>query len=560
MSSTNYLPKGIIETVDELNRTIFLPDLQRPYEWTEEQIYKLFDSILRGYPINTFLFWRVKKDDVAKYSRYRFVDTKPATSEKETKPFSGNDCYLVLDGQQRLTAFNIALNGYMTQRKKLTRLYFNVLSGLNKDDDDALFKFEFLPETLGNLHPDKRGLWVRVSWLVEELKSKKLASMVVGNLVQTSDPNYHAVFQNLERLNEFVVHGHVYYYEESEQDEDKVLDIFIRTNAGGTRLGYSDLLFSKIKVRWRGVMDARNEFREVLESMNEGGLKFDNDFILKTALVCLAKDSEAVRFKLSKFNDEKVLEIQTVWDKLKNALIAVRDHMVNELYISNDKLITSYNALIPLVSYAFLNDLRTFERKGATDLRPYYDDIKDYVYRTLVTGAFGSQADTTLWNIQEIMRSEVGKPFPAHKIFGKLRSMGKQIEIQEEVVQGVQYGTKRSYPLLNIVYNRLGLRFKSHANQIQQDHIFSKNELAEKYAPEDINDVANIRFVSFAENNWKSDTPYAEWVKTLGGEDKNWHMIPAGIWTVENYTQFLQARRKLLIERAQKALEHFSNN
>lgn len=559
-ATNNYLSKNILDAVSELNHTLFLPDLQRPYVWSEEQIAKLFDSLMRGYPINTFLFWKVKREDLEKkkYARYRFVDHNEDISEKETKPFSGNECFFVLDGQQRLTSFNIGLIGYITKRKKPTRLYFNVLSGQVKDAEDLLFKFEFLPETHGNYYRYQNDLWTKVSWLVEQFTTgKKLASDVVQVLVPNSDPNYTAVFRNLEIFDRYFVHGNIYYYEESEHDEDRVLDIFIRTNAGGTKLGYSDLLFSKIKVRWHGV-DARSAFQEMLTSMNEGGLEFDNDFILKTALVCLAQDADAVRFKLSNFDDAKVQHIETVWERLKCVLAATRDHLVNELYLSNDKLVTSYNALIPLVSYAFVNDLKTFERKGPVDFKPYYDDIREYVYRTLVTGAFGSQVDTTLWNIQEIILAEKGKPFPAHKIFAKLRSMGKQIEIQEEVVQRIQYGSRLSYPLLNIVYNRLGLTFKSNANRIQQDHIFSQKELKGRYLPEQINDIANIRFVSAAENNWKSDTPYAQWIQTLPDKDVKWHMIPPSNWTVDSYSEFLEKRRQLLVERTKQALNHFT--
>ncbi len=65
-----FLDKTIKEVVDELNIRYFLPDIQREYVWLknadEKKIEQLFDSILRGYPIGSFLFWKLQKENIAK--------------------------------------------------------------------------------------------------------------------------------------------------------------------------------------------------------------------------------------------------------------------------------------------------------------------------------------------------------------------------------------------------------------------------------------------------------------------------------------------------------------
>ncbi|EMH30974.1 hypothetical protein HMPREF1423_00418 [Helicobacter pylori GAM270ASi] len=65
-----FLDKTIKEVVDELNGRYFLPDIQREYVWLQnadgKKIEQLFDSILRGYPIGSFLFWKLPKEDIAK--------------------------------------------------------------------------------------------------------------------------------------------------------------------------------------------------------------------------------------------------------------------------------------------------------------------------------------------------------------------------------------------------------------------------------------------------------------------------------------------------------------
>lgn len=71
-----YEKKSIRSIMDDVNgRRIYLPAIQRKYVWSDNQITKLMDYIMLGYPIGTFLFWKVKKDTINKkeYSMYEFI-------------------------------------------------------------------------------------------------------------------------------------------------------------------------------------------------------------------------------------------------------------------------------------------------------------------------------------------------------------------------------------------------------------------------------------------------------------------------------------------------------
>ena len=58
----------IRNVIDQLNDSYFVPDIQRSYVWLqnpkEKKIEQLFDSLMRGYPIGSFLFWHLKTDDI----------------------------------------------------------------------------------------------------------------------------------------------------------------------------------------------------------------------------------------------------------------------------------------------------------------------------------------------------------------------------------------------------------------------------------------------------------------------------------------------------------------
>ncbi len=110
-----FLDKSIKDVVDELNVRYFLPDIQREYVWLkkadEKKIEQLFDSILRGYPIGSFLFWKLQKEDIAKsdeqdsdklnFQLYQFItnydERKPHNEKIHVEKINVDDLYIVLE-------------------------------------------------------------------------------------------------------------------------------------------------------------------------------------------------------------------------------------------------------------------------------------------------------------------------------------------------------------------------------------------------------------------------------------------------------------------------------
>lgn len=70
---------------------IALPDIQRPFVWSNTKVRDLLDSMYRGFPVGYFLFW-ANGHDVGVHSIG--MDSK---SHK-------NPARLIIDGQQRLTS------------------------------------------------------------------------------------------------------------------------------------------------------------------------------------------------------------------------------------------------------------------------------------------------------------------------------------------------------------------------------------------------------------------------------------------------------------------------
>src|SRR6266571_5898375 len=118
----------------------WLPNIQRPFVWSEDQICRLFDSILREYPISTLLVWKTKST----IRRRKFIDNfKPEHLHRLSDfrvPQDDKKKCLVLDGQQRLQSLFIGLKGSYEGRE----LYLDILSGEVAAPDDVKYKFAFM--------------------------------------------------------------------------------------------------------------------------------------------------------------------------------------------------------------------------------------------------------------------------------------------------------------------------------------------------------------------------------------------------------------------------------
>ena len=149
----------------------------------------------------------------------------------------------------------------------------------------------------------------------------------------------------LARLQE-VIHKQniISYYREKSEQLDKVLNIFIRVNSGGTVLSYSDLLLSVASAQWES--DAREQITDLVDELNAIGMGFNvnKDFVLKAALVLC--DIKNVKFKVDNFNKTNMAIIEENWKSVRKALFqAVR--LIASFGYSRETL-KSNNSIIPI--------------------------------------------------------------------------------------------------------------------------------------------------------------------------------------------------------------------
>lgn len=548
-----YQNVGIREVIQEINKKYFLPDIQRPFVWDEEQIYKLFDSLMRRYPIGTFLFWKLSAENLKKLEEnigfrikfFRLIENNKESSIEESTR-NRDEYYLILDGQQRLTALNIALRGtWIARNGGKQELYFNVLSGDEKEAE-VQFEFKFLEQGQDIITEDSK-LWINIKRIfeLESLSSSAISKFIddlkhksteIGNRLSETESILRDKISDLRNIlsNENIIT----YYPEIEADYDRVLEIFIRVNSGGTTLSYSDLLFSKIKLRWA---DARDKFETLLNNINRGVFNFDTDFILKIVLVLFSMRQEDVKYKIENFNDEEIENIKLNWSKIEDAItLAVNEIVYDYIGIRSNKMLTSENSIIPIIYFIYKFTPPKNNNSINSNMRKWF------IY-ALLTKVFSGQSDTTLYHVKEALdRAASANNFPIRELLN-----AGQAKRGLDFIKSLKYGGSDSYLILSLLYREvIDLDPAYKGNLPQEDHVFSKRELrGAGFHEEEINDIGNIRFTTAQNNNQKSDMDYADWIKIASDKEKK-YLIPETpeSWNTKNYINFIEKRKEMLIQ------------
>jgi hypothetical protein len=534
-------------------KELLLPAIQRDFVWDESHIYSLLDSIFRGYPFGTLLFWNTKQR-----VQYREFTLEWKEDERYTYDIKseGDKATLVLDGQQRMQSLYLALYGSIDGR----RLYYDLLSGDEPEDiSQAKYIFQFL-----NAHEaetenrEKPGdvFWVQLKEIASldkhghmtakaqqylgrlELSADSKDGMRLSNNVSTA---YYALKSD-QVLNFYTVD------KEFGEDgmwttQDEVLEIFVRVNSGGQVLTKSDLMFSLMQLNWEGASDSIADLVGRLNS--KGRFNFDKDFILKCALVCVG---EGAKYEVSKFRNQSTIEkIRTEFNKIDQALINVVDFMVTTARLMDERIFRrSYNALIPFVFH--------FYQQSDQDIRGEDQRIllNQALYLSLMTAVYSRLADTYIDQVVSNIlipehEAEAGR-FPMERYRRFVYEKRQKANFDDAILQS-------HLPLLmNILESGRILPEGQRARMPEYDHIFPKSKLPKHgYSEEQINHFANMRLISAKDNNWKRNQdpkPYFDQFP----EVMDYYLVPQGLLDYEQYPEFLARRRELIWDKVRTFL------
>ena len=530
-------PLKIVEVLEAIRRReYFLPMIQREFVWDTDQIERLFDSLMREYPIGSFLFWQVESETTPSFKFYEFIrdfHERDALHNPIANVPEGQRVTVILDGQQRLSALNIGLQG--SHAKKIPRLrranpeaypkkhlYLDLLNvNLQASVEELAYTFRFLEdrvardETATGAH-----LWFRVGDILGMPTNRHLREYTQG--LGLGEPQIWSCLDVLDRL-QAVVHRDqsINHYLEKSQDIDKVLNIFIRVNEGGTPLSYSDLLLSVATAQWVD-RDARQEIHSLVDSMNRTGhgFAFSKDRVLKAALVL--GEFPDIKFKAVNFNRPNMIQIEQKWDEIKGGLeIAVR--LLADFGYSSETL-SSENVLIPIAYYAKRRTLRTnyLNSSRFTDDRAR---IRSFATRSLLKGGIWTGAvDPILTKTRDLITDLGSERFPLQEIEAELARQRKSLTFADDELEAlldISYANRRkSFMVLSLLYSTIDVRREFHVDHVFPRSRFTKRQLvasgvaealAEEYISR-VNQLPNLQLLEGPYNQDKSDVLPHEWL------------------------------------------------
>ena len=342
------------------------------------------------------------------------------------------------------------------------------------------------------------------------------------------------------------------YYEETSNDYDKVLEIFVRTNTGGKKLEYSDILLSTATAKWRK-LNAREEINNFTDEINKigTGYSFGKDFVMKAAMY-LTEDLP-IQYKVSSFTRENLEKIEDHWETTKDA---VRDtvKLVSRFGFTDKNLVTKL-ALLPIAQYIRNKKTSTYITSSAANDVIDQNNIQKWLLMAILKNLLGGSSDTTLNQMREVV-GKVGGMYPVMELSDKLKVDLSFTDIELDKLLSYNYGTRYSYLILSLIYPGRDWKDKT----FNEDHIYPQasfrtkdlrkrgltDEAIEQYQSV-YNSIANLELLEDSENKSKNATPFDEWIKSREENFKDRHLIPEiDDYGYDHFLEFIEARKKLI--------------
>ncbi|OYO08172.1 hypothetical protein CGZ98_16605 [Enemella evansiae] len=468
------------------DRLLILPAIQREYVWKPSQVIRVFDSIMRGYPVGSFLSWKVLPETIGKFKFYGFMKDYSAFDNRHNPVVdipTDREVVAILDGQQRLTSLNIGLRGTYAYKNHggwankpwsypERRLYLNLAGEAPENELGLKYHLQFLTKhDVEVAAGDATKKWLPVSEVFDAGEPAAMMKIMARYGEGNNETSLELVWRLWEEVHKT---ASLHFYEEDVQDIERVLDIFVRVNSGGTVLSYSDLLLSIATAQWEG--DARAAVNSLVDSLNQTGNGFDfsRDTILKSGLVLA--DVGDIGFKVRNFTAANMARLEAGWDAI-SASLQVAVGLLSDFGLSGGSL-TADSVLIPVAYYVHHRGLDHSYRESPKT-REDRDAVRSWVLRSLIVrGVWGSGLDTLIRDLREVIKTQGGSAFPVSAIERAMSLRGKSLAVTDALVDdilGLEYGRARTFAVLAALFPHVDTR-----NQFHVDHVFPAVQLDRK--------------------------------------------------------------------------------
>ncbi len=515
----------ILDSIDLGNMA--LPEFQRGYVWNRDQVRGLMLSLYRKHPVGSLLVWTTKTENA---------------STRGDGLLAPGSVKLILDGQQRITSLYGIIRGHQPKffegdAKAFTGLYFNL--------EDESFEF-YAP-----LKMKDNPLWVSITDLM-----KSGAGGMIGQIAQNPDFNANLT-KYITRLNAIDTIKEIDLHIEEVTGEDKtidvVVDIFNRVNSGGTKLSKGDLALAKVCAEWS---DARAELNARLNKWKQAGFYFKLEWLMRCVNSIVT--GEAL---FSHLSDVDIEDFKDGVTKAEKSIDYLLNLISSRLGLDHDRVLGSRYSFPLLARYLV-------QRGGKLTDAKERDKLLYWYIHTFLWGRYAGSTESVL---SQDLRAIENTDEPLDRLISMLTQNRGDLRLRESDFLGWNKGA-RFYPLLYMLTRtghakdwNTGIELSNNLlgklNRLEIHHIFPKALLYKHdYPRQDVNALANFTFLTQETNLYVTDRDPAEYLeefaaKNPGVIESHWIPMDRNLWKVENYNDFLAARRELLAAAANNFLD-----
>lgn len=559
---------------------IGLPDIQRPFVWSNTKVRDLFDSMYRGFPVGYLLFWENANGNGAKQIGIG--------GKQHTVPSR-----LIVDGQQRLTSLFAVFRGKKVLdedfREREIEIAFRPRDGKFEVADAAIRRDPEWIANISDIWASERSSFQIIKGVLKQIESKGPLDADVQEKIE----------RNLDCLFDLLKYPFTALEIAPTVDEEKVADIFVRINSEGVRLNQADFILTLMSVFWDEGRMALEAFcrqsRKAPDSSTSASsfnhfIKPDPDQLLRVAVaygfgrgriksvyhILRGKDMDTgefsserreTQFRILQEAQSEVLNL-TNWHQFLSSLIGAG--------FRSWEMISSQNAL--LYAYAFY--LIGRKRVGLAEHK-LQKLIGRWFFASSLTGRYTSSPETVMDGdmnklkdakdedafiqvLEETMANELTNDFWTVTLPAKLESSSARnpelfayIAAQNRLGAFVLFSHKKIQDLLDPT-------IKAKKKSLERHHLFPRGWLESQGVKDlkKINQVANFALLEWPDNLNISDMAPMEYVPKIherfSADDLKQmyeqHALPEK-WHEMSYDKFLQQRRKLMADIIRRGFE-----
>jgi hypothetical protein len=506
-----------------------LPEFQRGYVWNRDQVRGLFDSLYRRHPVGGLLVWATESKTAA---------------HRGDGPLVAGVVKLLLDGQQRMTSL------YGVVRGKPPKFFdgnAQAFTGL---------RFHLETQTFAFYQPLKMKddpLWVDVTELMKTGTDGLGAS--VTRL--SAEPALAAkVGEYVARLSRLLgvteIDLHVEEVSGADKTLDVVVDIFNRVNSGGTKLSKGDLALAKICSDWP---QARDTMKVKLKEWAKADYNFNLDWLLRSVNTALTGEA-----KFQYLHDQSAVDVQDGLQRAIKHIDTSLNLIAGRFGLDHDQVFFGRFGVPVMVRYLD-------QHKGSMDEK----ERDKLLFWFVQAGMWGRFSGSTESFIDQDLAALEGPDGGLDKLLEQLRLWHGGLRVESGHFTGWSLGA-RFYPVLYLLTRMgqardwgTGLPLKAtllgKMSRLEVHHIFPKSQLYKRdYKRPEVNALGNFCFLTKDTNLNISARLPEEYFPEVEKAHPNslasqWIPMDPSLWKVENYREFLEARKELLAAEVNHRME-----